>query len=110
MAARDAVAQAAYRHAVIKAAGRFGVEADAVLSAPGTRTGRRSPGRAAAQQARRVALYLTVVVHDHTMKGVGRVAGLSNIGVRKALRHIEDWRDDPEADRTLEELTMELVA
>ncbi|MFK8250204.1 hypothetical protein [Ancylobacter terrae] len=58
----------------------------------------------AAAEVRHRALYLLVTVHDVSMAAAAGVAGISKQAVSKALRGIEDDRDDERADRGLEML------
>lgn len=59
--------------------------------------------------ARRAAIYVAVVVHDLSLRAVGRVVGMSAEGVRCALRAIEDMRDDPSFDGLVANMEQELT-
>ena len=58
--------------------------------------------------ARRTALYLAVVGHNHSLRTIADVSNLSHEAVRKALHAVEDWRDDEAFDQKLERLEREL--
>ena len=81
----------AFRRAIGIVSGHVGIPIDRVVR-PSGRVERR---------ARHHALYLASVVADHGCCALARVAGLSPWGVGKALRAVEDSRDDPEIDRKL---------
>lgn len=59
--------------------------------------------------ARQEAIYLTHVVFKRPLRSVARVAGISAPGALKALRAVEDRREDPGFDRALDELELELM-
>lgn len=63
-----------------------------------------NPTGRAARRARRTALYLVAVAADHGCRSVARVTGLSHVAVIKALRAVEDMRDDADFDRHLSTL------
>ena len=60
-------------------------------------------------QLRGRALYLAVVTYGVSARAVAHAAGLSHELVARACRAIEDKRDDPEMDRLLDELQLELM-
>ncbi|MFD2138823.1 hypothetical protein [Ancylobacter oerskovii] len=54
-----------------------------------------------AAEARHTAIYLLVTQHNVTMTDAGAVAGISKQAVSKAMRRVEDRRDNPVRDREL---------
>jgi chromosomal replication initiation ATPase DnaA len=65
-------------------------------------TGSRGAARAA--HARQVAMYLAHVTCHHTYTEVGRMANRDRTTVAHACAVVEDGRDDPVFDQTLEHL------
>lgn len=65
-------------------------------------TGSRGAARAA--HARQVAMYLAHVACNHTYTEVGRMANRDRTTVAHACAVVEDGRDDPVFDQTLEHL------
>ncbi len=63
---------------------------------------RPTRGRAPIAFARQVAMYITHVGLGLTMTAVGAAFGRDRTTVRHACRAIEDRRDDPAFDRTLD--------
>lgn len=59
-------------------------------------------------RARRIALYLSVITGDHSLRRIASVTHLSHEGVRKALRVVEEWRDEETFDQKLMDLEGEL--
>lgn len=79
------------------------VALDAVLADPGAN--RPNDALWAAQSlARRRALYLAVTEANIPMTLAGELAGITKQGVSKALREVEDSRDDPAVDRLLDRI------
>lgn len=72
-----------------------------------TSDGRYLPDDAA--RARQEALYLATTVFGRSVRGVARAAGLSAPAVLKAVRAVEDRRDEGTIDRRLDELELELM-
>ena len=64
--------------------------------------GRPTRGRSRVAFARQVAMYLAHVTFGLTLTTVGRAFGRDRTTVAHACRLVEDARDDPEFDRTLE--------
>ncbi|MCJ8143828.1 helix-turn-helix domain-containing protein [Ancylobacter sp. A5.8] len=62
----------------------------------------------AAAQARHRAFYLLVTAHNVPMTQAAAVAGVSKQAVSKALRRVEDGREDPLRDRAIEMLAQAL--
>lgn len=60
-------------------------------------------------EARRVGLYLAVVAFNRPGREIARVVGVSHEAVRKALRLVEDKRDDEAFDAWLATLEQELM-
>lgn len=63
-----------------------------------------SRGAARAAHARQVAMYLAHVACHHTYTEVGRMANRDRTTVAHACAVVEDGRDDPVFDQTLEHL------
>lgn len=63
-----------------------------------------SRGAARAAHARQVAMYLAHVTCHHTYTEVGRMANRDRTTVAHACAVVEDGRDDPVFDQTLEHL------
>ncbi len=98
---------AAYQAAVAVTASEFGVDKSEIEKRSGDVWYKPSNKLSV---ARRTAIYLAVVVFDRPMRSVARVAGYTGSGALKAIRAIEDRRDDEQFDQTLEKLTLELAA
>lgn len=64
--------------------------------------GRPTRGRSRVAFARQVAMYLAHVTFGMTLTTVGRAFGRDRTTVSHACALVEDARDDPEFDRTLE--------
>lgn len=60
-------------------------------------------------EARRTAVYLTVVAFDLPTKMAARAAQLSPNAVRKTLREIEERRENPAFDEMLETMELEIL-
>lgn len=60
-------------------------------------------------QARREALYMTVVHFGRSRRSVKRATGLSHQAVMKSLAAVEERREDPRFDRMLDEIELELM-
>lgn len=58
---------------------------------------------------RQEAIYLAVTAFGRPLRSVARVAGISAPGALKAVRAVEDRREDPRFDRALDELELELM-
>lgn len=56
------------------------------------------------------AVYLAVVGAGLSARAVARAVGRSHVGVIKAVRQLEDLRDNPHVDDRLSALEMELFA
>lgn len=74
-----------------------------------TEDGRFLPPGDDAVRARQEALYLAHAVFNRPVRSVARAAGLSAPAVLKAVRAVEDRRDDHTIDRRLDELELELM-
>jgi len=64
--------------------------------------GATTRGRARTAFARQIAMYLSHVVCGRTLTDVGRQFARDRTTVAHACAHIEDRRDDPRFDRTLD--------
>jgi hypothetical protein len=71
--------------------------------------GLADPTAARVAAARHEAIYLTVTTLNRTGRSVSRAAGLHHEAVRKALKQIEDKRDDPKFDRALDDAHLALM-
>ena len=97
-------------HAAITYARAVQLSAEAFGVSPADRRWRRKSRVALPlERARRIAIYLSVVACNYGLRDIAEAAGLSHEGVRKALRAVEDWRDDPIIDQQLEQLEEELA-
>lgn len=70
--------------------------------------GRRYPPEV--RFARQVAAYLTVVIAEVPIRRLAREIGWHADTIRRAVREVEDGRDDPALDARIEALERELVA
>jgi hypothetical protein len=71
-------------------------------------TGRPGPSPAPVAKARRLAAYLTASEKDVPLKALAEASGLDRKHLREQLAAVEDSRDDPEMDETLDRLAAEL--
>jgi hypothetical protein len=86
-------------------AARFtGAEPDRVLAL----TGRPGPSPAPVARARKIAAYLTASEKDVNHKALAEASGLDRKHVREMVAAVEDSRDDPDTDETLDRLAAEL--
>ncbi len=60
-------------------------------------------------RAKQEALYLATTVFGRSMRSVARAAGMSPPAVLKAVRAVEDRREEGAVDRSLDELELELM-
>lgn len=75
--------------------------------------GSRKVGRgsdACTTMARKLACYLAVTVGNVPQAHLARAAGLHRSTVITHMAEVEDWRDQPGMDRTIEELGNRLLA
>jgi len=73
----------------------------------------RSAGRRpsnAISRARQTSIYLAIVSFDVEQNAIARALGLDPMAVNRALRRVEDRRDDARFDRSLNRLEQELAA
>ncbi len=80
----------------------FGVEIDNLFG--------KTKGPVHLSFARQAAMYLTHIVFEMRIAGVGRAFGRDPSTVTHACQIIEDWRDDPQLDKKLNELETALQA
>jgi hypothetical protein len=59
--------------------------------------------------ARHEAIYIAVVILGRGHRSVARVAGVSHTAVNKAVAAVEDRRDDPRFDRSLDQIQLQLM-
>lgn len=98
MMSRQAAVQLAYRGAVALMAAQGNLDPAEVLTA------NSQGGKCLASTVRQRALYLIVTGFDVPLSQAALAAGISKQAVSKALRRIEDQRDDPEVDQMLDRL------
>lgn len=110
-------AYGAYTAAVAATASRFGIAPELIedrsalfmnAPPPNTRLARRRSEIERVILARRVSLYLGSIVFNRSVRSLAKAANLSAMGVCKALRAVEDMRDDPQLDAVLDDLEREL--
>lgn len=77
-----------------------------VFEAPG-RAGRTSDNKTAI--ARKLACYLAVTVADCSVRRVAMASGLNRKTVDAHVAEVEDWRENGEWDRVIEDATRELA-
>ena len=114
--AERAVSQLSLEASVHVVAARRGLTPDAVRQAVGAgevvrdaTSGRLSRKPGDDMRAKQEALYLTVTHFGRPVRSVARAAGLSAPAVLKAVRAVEDRRDEGGMDRILDELELELM-
>lgn len=71
--------------------------------------GLADPSAARIAAARHEAIYLTVTTLNRGGRSVARAAGVDPKTVRKALKQVEDKRDDPKFDRALDDAHLQLM-
>ncbi|MFN3352618.1 MAG: hypothetical protein ACK4Z5_03330 [Brevundimonas sp.] len=81
-----------------------GAEAMAVME----RSGRPGPSPQPVARARKIAAYLTMCEADVNLKALAAASGLDRKTLRENVQAIEDARDDPAMDETLDALAAEL--
>jgi transcriptional regulator with XRE-family HTH domain len=87
-----------YRGACVLFARELNLDPAAVLGEAIKSRSNLNPHVAAAARCRRLAFYLTVNAYDVPRSVVARVIGYGKQAASKALREIEDRRDDPDFD------------
>lgn len=87
--------QGFYRGACVLFAREFGLDPGAVVGEAVASRSNLDPKVAAAARARRLAFYLTVNAYDVPRSIVARQVGFSKQAASKALKEIEDARDEP---------------
>lgn len=88
------------RRVIVVVAHRYGLRAEALLSA------RR--GEAGVAHARQLAMYLMNVIAQRTLTETGTLFGRDRATVRHACARIEDLRDDRHFDAEVEGLELRL--
>lgn len=100
---RPTLIRAAYRGFIAALAARCGLALEAIASAKKNQGGWTTE-RLAIAHCRMRAFYLTVTALDLSMSEVGRAIGLTKQAVSKAMRAVEDARDDPATDALLDQV------
>lgn len=95
---RDAAIETTFRSLATLLAVEAGADPRQVLDAP------EQGGKCQASTLRQRAIYLTVMCLDVPLSQAAKAAGVSKQAVSKALRRIEDQRDDPDFDGKLTRL------
>lgn len=93
----DAVASVVYAGYFASVCHMMGVDRDsakAMLAKPAAGAIRVDPDFRRAAYVRQLAMYLTSTEAEITQAQIGRITGLTDAGVHKALRAVEDLRDD----------------
>lgn len=81
----------------------------AAFAVPAERIMRRGRAEPLVCQARRVAIYLVHVTYGWTLERVGHVFRVNRATAGTACRWVEDRRDDPAFDETVERLGETLI-
>jgi len=86
-----------------------GAELDAVMAADPHDNRPRNPQWLAAMRLRAAALHFLVTEYDVAIAAAARAAGVSKQAASKALRQVEDRRDDPAFDALMSKLSNAMV-
>lgn len=95
---RDVALKITYRSVLSLVALQAGADPNKIADAP------ERGGKCLASTLRQRALYLTIICLDVPLSRAAQAAGVSKQAVSKALRRIEDQRDDKDFDRLLTRL------